>query len=148
MRAVVLTVFCFLALAAAETRPDFSGSWKLNVEKSDIQEASLKGARFEIEHREPVFVISRTLLYASETKNMKFELRTNGKPVVVPYGDDKLNLALRWDDGSLVCSIKDSDDAEAYAEKVSYRLSPDRKILTVTENRKDRPRVWVFSREQ
>lgn len=146
MRAIPLLVLSLIALAAAETRPDFSGSWTLNVDKSDVQEPKLKGAVFKINHREPVFIVTRTLLYESESKNMTFQLRTNGTPVIVPYGDDKLNLAMRWDDGSLVCSIKDSADPETYAEKVNYRLSPDGKVLTVTEHQKDRPRVWVFSR--
>lgn len=147
MRAIVsLTLVC-LASMAADTRPDFSGSWKLNVSKSDIQEPQLQGAVFRIVHREPDFIISRTLLYRTETKDMKIVLRTDGKPVVVACGEENLSVAIRWQDGSLLCSIKDAQDTGDAADRVVYSLSADGKVLTVTQHVKDKPRVWVFQRE-
>jgi hypothetical protein len=147
MRALVSFALVCATCAAADIRPDFSGSWKLNVRKSDVREPQLQGAVFKIVHREPVFVISRTLLYATETKDLKIDLRTDGRPVVVAYGEENLRVALKWEDGSLLCSIGDAEEAEDAADRVRYSLSVDRKTLTVTENAKVKPRIWVFQKE-
>ena len=133
--------------AAAQTRPDFSGSWKLNVGKSDIQEVDLRGALFEINHHDPDFVISRKLVYATETNHLSFAVKTDGNAVVVPYGDERLKVAIRWAGGSLLCSVRDVDDSEADADRVRYSLSPDGKTLVVTEHGVSKPRVWVFEKQ-
>ncbi len=145
MRALLLALAC-AALSGAQTRPDFSGSWTLNLQQSDIDEPHLKGAVFTIEHREPNFAITRTLLYPLETKNMKFALRTDGKPLVVPYGEEKLAVSLRWETNVLVCSIRDALEAENSADRVEYALSHDRKRLTVRGREQGKPRVWIFDR--
>jgi hypothetical protein len=146
MRAlIVVALLCGGAMA--QTRPNFSGSWKLNVARSDIQEPRLKGAVFKIQHQEPEFIISRTLLYSGEQQHMKFNLRTDGSPLVVPYGEEKLMLRVRWDDGSLLCSIRDAL-ARDNADTVKYTLSPNGKVLTVQESGTRQRRVWVFEREQ
>ena len=146
MRRIVLFGAIALACGTSQTRPNFSGSWKLNVARSDLGEPTLRGAIFKIDHREPAFVISRTLLYPSEQKSATFNLRTDGKPLVVPFVDDKLRLALRWDDGSLLCAIREITEAEAAADRVRYSLSSDGRSLTVTEYGKNKPRLWVFER--
>jgi len=143
----LLVIFAIVCAGFSQTRPDFSGSWKLNVAKSDIQEPRLKGAVYKIDHHEPQFVISRTLLYSGDAAEMKFALRTDGEPVNVPYGEERLVLRLRWDDGSLICSIRDIDASDDTADRVRYSLSPDGKTLTVTEHGSTKPNVWVFERQ-
>ncbi len=145
MRALLLAFAC-AALGGAQARPDFSGSWTLNIQQSDVDEPRLKGAVFTIEHREPNFAIHRTLLYPLETKNMKFELRTDGKPVVVPYGEEKLAVSVRWEADALVCSVRDALEAERTSDRVKYALSPDRKRLTVSGLGQGKTRVWIFDR--
>jgi hypothetical protein len=94
MRVAVLIVWLLVPLGTeAQNRPDFSGWWKLDAAKSDIEEPNLKGALFHIEHRDPAFRIARTLVYGGETKTMNFDLRTDGRPVEVRYGEERLVLA-------------------------------------------------------
>jgi hypothetical protein len=150
MRAILVSLLASAAMcrpAAAQHRPNFSGTWKLDVAKSDVQEPRLRVAIFKIDHREPEFTIERTLLYGNDREQMKFDLRTDGRTVVTPYGEEKLALQLRWDDGGLVCSIRDVEDARKNGDTVKYSLSPDGTLLTVTGAAGAKPRVWVFQKE-
>lgn len=148
MRALLVVAFVFAIHASSQPHPNFSGTWRLNVAKSDLQEPNLRGAVFSISHRDPAFVIERNLIYGSERKTAKFNLTTDGKHAIVPYGDEKLDLTLRWNDGGLICSIKQQDDADPEADRVKYSMSPDGKLLTVTELGRHTRRTWVLERQQ
>ncbi len=147
MRWILLFLLAWVGSAAAQTHPDFSGSWKLNLAKSDVREMDLQGALFKIAHHEPDLAISRKLIYTTETNDLSFTLKTDGNAVVVPYSDEKMKIAVRWADASLLCSIRDVDDSEDEADRVSYTLSPDRKTLIVTEHGVSKPRVWIFEKQ-
>jgi len=50
----ITTIVCLCALiAAAQTKPDFSGSWKMNREKSKFADGGPNDILIKIDHKEP-----------------------------------------------------------------------------------------------
>jgi len=70
------------ALAAGEgPKPDFSGTWRFNPEKSKLETFVPKQSKliFVIEHQDPKFKMIRTLILGERTDTLSWEATTDGK---------------------------------------------------------------------
>jgi hypothetical protein len=95
----MLLAFAF----AAQTRPDFSGVWRLNLAKSTLRGPAPKELLVSIEHREPL--LSQVILSVAdhgEEQQLTFTYDTRGgeSTIATPAGDGQ-SLA-HWDGSELV----------------------------------------------
>ena len=80
------------------TKPDFSGEWTLNREKSRLQTPMPDSTLFRIEHREPVFRLTRTHVVKGKADTFSIDLTTDGKEVVkvvVPPGGKLVSIVVK-----------------------------------------------------
>jgi hypothetical protein len=117
--------------ATAGAKPNFSGTWKLDVSKSDFGVLPPDNSRtYVIEHAEPVIKIAVSMDAADGKHDYKMNYTTDGKEAVNDAGGLQLKSILNWEGSSLVENIKlKYQDADVTVKDI-WLLSEDGKLLT------------------
>lgn len=146
----LLALFCAAPVFAQKTeieKPDFSGTWNLNVSKSNL---GLLGSAFKgkcqsqmvITHKEPVVTIQRMIQCNSD--------KTDVKPLISNYTstffsgargennsfeNEKYKSQTKWKNRKIFIEEKllnSKTDKEISSNIIELKLSKDGKILTYT----------------
>ena len=125
-----------IALAGAmSAKPNFSGDWRVIVDKSDYgpmpppQSASLK-----IDHKDPEMKVSTT--QNGDQGEMKFDATysTDGKETTNAMGPMQVKSTAVWDGDELVVNSKIDFNGMDIGVKGKWTLSEDGKTLTQTSH--------------
>jgi hypothetical protein len=134
-----------LAFPAAAT-PNFSGHWKLNTEKSKLDEPYQEERT--IDHKDPELTVSSKASVDGEDEESTIKYRTDGQRTRNMIDGDPLFTTAHWDGDVLVFDselISDTDTTELHDR---WTLSADGKHLTVSRKQKvgydERELVYVF----
>jgi hypothetical protein len=107
---VVLLIVSFFAaggLSLARERPDFSGEWVFNAEKSRLEvKFKLDSAVFTIVHKEPRFKLSRVFVIDGRENALAWALTTDGKEEVTEEDGRTVHSRLFWDGDVLVFDVR------------------------------------------
>jgi hypothetical protein len=129
-----LGVFALAASLAAQSKPNFSGTWKMNVEKSDFGPLPPSNSRTDIiEHNDPTLKVSVSDDGAQGKQEYVLNMTTDGKEVTnnVGGGMEVKNTAT-WEGAGLVVGTKlKFQDTDVTVRSV-WTLSADGKTLTQT----------------
>ncbi len=137
----------------AQGKPDFSGTWKLNVAKSDFGILGGPTSRTDvITHKEPSVTNSVTAEGAQGKQEYTINYTTDGKEAVNKIGPREIKSTVKWAGSSLVVSSKFVfNDADVNGE-ATWILSPDGKTLTVsahfTSTMGDADQKFVFEKQE
>ena len=130
------TFFATLALsvpagAGAQTVPNFSGTWVLQVDKSDFGAMGGPSARTDvIDHQEPKLSIKRTITGPNGEITSNLVYAVDGKPYKNTVANAETTSTLSWDGQTLVMvTLYPSPQGEATITD-RYTLSADGKTLT------------------
>jgi hypothetical protein len=156
-QATVLILFllyaAFPALVAGQEaqKPNFSGIWQFNPQKSKLQIPQPTSSTFRIDHREPQFILSRTHVYDGESDTWGIGLTTDGKEVVRQEKGQTIYCRLYWEGSELVFNSRIVMSGDEAANIVRYQLSPDGQTFTAIERfrapRLQYDNVWVFDKQ-
>jgi hypothetical protein len=116
--------------------PNLSGTWKLNVAKSDFGQIPAPDSRTEtIDDNEPSIKISSAWTGGPMGDgNMSYDLLTNGKETTSSmFGTDAKSTA-NWEGSALVVDTKFQVQDSDVALKSKYELSPDGKTLNIASH--------------
>ncbi len=108
-RFLLLALFLAAAGAAATVldKPNFSGGWVFNAEKSKLEvKVKLESATFTIDHREPDFRLSRVFVINGKTDSYSYALTTDGTEKVEERPDRTLHSRIYWDGDVLVFDVR------------------------------------------
>jgi len=95
------------AAALASEKPNFSGSWVVNAEKSKLEiKFELQSATFAIDHNEPDFRFSRVFVISGKDNALAWALTTDGKEVVTVEDGRTDYSRLYWDGDVLVFDVR------------------------------------------
>jgi hypothetical protein len=124
-----------LVSVSAQQKPDFSGTWKLNVAKSDFGILGGPTSRTDvIIHKDPSLSNSVTAEGAQGKVESKINYTTDGKEAVNKIGDREIKSTLKWAGSVLVINSKFTyNDADVVGED-NWTLSADGKTLTITRH--------------
>jgi hypothetical protein len=132
-------------------KPNFSGTWKFNPEKSKLQIPVPTSSTFRLDHREPEFHLSRTHVYDGKSDTWGVDLTTDGKEVIQESADQTIHIRLYWEGNDLIFDSKIVMKDREATNVVRYHLSEDGKIFTATERfrgpRLKYDNIWVFDKE-
>lgn len=129
--ALLLTV---AFLNAADQKPNFTGEWKLNLDKSDFGPLQPPDRRTDqIEHREPSFRLTSTQARGERESIAQWDCRTDGTRCTASIRGADLKLATKvtWDGAVLVFDSQGTYAAGEVRMSDRWSLSPDGKTLTI-----------------
>lgn len=108
-------------------RPDLSGRWSFNPQKSTLQITAPDSTEILIEHREPEFTLTRTHIIGGRQDIFSLALTTDGKEVTVRQDDLEIRAHASWEGDTLVFSSFVSRTGITGKNVVRYSLgvSPD-----------------------
>jgi hypothetical protein len=126
----VLTVSAFAASLLAQ-KPNFSGTWTLNVSKSDFGPLPAPTGRVDvIEHKDPVLKMSSIVESAQGKQSLVANYTTDGKEVANMQGPQEIKSTVVWDGDKLVFNSKLKAGDNDVTIKNVWSLSSDGNTLT------------------
>jgi hypothetical protein len=132
-------------------RPNFTGTWRFNAEKSMLQIPAPEYAVFVIEHDDPCFCLDRTHAIGGKTDTLSITLNIDGAPVVTSRDGLEIHSTLHWEDDALVFISTFPGHDDQASNTVRYRLDDAGRTLIAKErlrsSRLNYDNVWVFGRE-
>jgi len=124
-----LFVFAALAFGAvalvADTKPDLTGTWKLNVDKSDLGGAPISELVVTVEHKDPSFKFTAKGVAGGQDFEETESFTTDGKPNEDSRGG---SVKCHWDGAALVIEGTAPDGSGGDSSRLV--LSADGKTLT------------------
>jgi hypothetical protein len=119
------------APASAGPKPNFSGTWKLDVAKSDFGILPPDNSRtYVIEHNDPAIKVAVTVDGAQGKQDFTINLTTDGKEAVNNLGGLEAKSTLGWEGNTLVENQKFKFQDNDVTAKDVWLLSDDGKTLT------------------
>ena len=122
-----------LITVAAQQKPDFSGTWKLNVAKSDFGALPGPQSRTDvITHKDPSLSDSVTVESEEGKQQYTANYTTDGKEATNKIGTRDVKTAVKWSGSSLALSSKFTYEGADVAGESTWSLSADGKVLTIS----------------
>jgi len=121
--------------ASTGAKPNYSGTWKLNVAKSDFGPIPGPDSRTDvIEHNDPMLRVSTAQDGAQGKQEYTLNMTTDGKEAINTPGGLEVKSIGGWESNNLVINVKlkfQDNDVEA---KTTWLLSDDGKTLTQNQH--------------
>jgi len=118
--------------ASSGDKPNFSGVWKLNVDKSDF--GPLPGPDSEtdtIEHNEPNIKLAVSQQGGQGKQEYQFEMAINGKEQAIKMGPRDVKTTAQWEGSALVVNAKLMFQDMEVTMKQVYTMAPGGKTVNV-----------------
>lgn len=130
---LLITLFAAAALFA-EDHPNFTGKWKLNVQKSETSGSGLTELVVDVDHKDPVFKYTVKGVAGGQQIEQSESFTTDGKP---SHDSQGLTVTASWDGPALVAVGTAGDGSMVYLSRLT--LSEDGKTITRVFTQKDDP---------
>ena len=125
-----LTLFVGLA-AAAQAKPNFSGDWKLNVDKSEFGPMPPPTSMTsKIDHADPDLKVTSAISGAQGDMTVDAKYNTEGKETSNQFGPMESKTTAKWDGDDLIMDTKLDAGGTEIVIKGKWSLSADGKTLT------------------
>ena len=139
---------------AAQTKPDFSGTWVLNRPASSLPSpvSAVESGVMRIEHREPSFSFHRTYVIGGAPREASFALLTDGRETSETGAKGLTTIStLRWASDALLLAMRVQGPGFTATNEVRYELQNGGTRLRATEQLRspqgDHDAVWIFDRQ-
>jgi hypothetical protein len=120
-----------------KSRPDFSGVWELNFERSILRGSAPKRVLVRIEHREPRLIQQIHLTKADSTEQwMTFTYETDAE-TTNSIGEATARTQARWEGTELVIESWMKAPGREFHFKDHWSLSEDGRTLTMAHRDDD-----------
>lgn len=133
-----VAVLCILALACAaalqaQAKPDFTGTWKTNIAKSDFGSMPApQSATAKIQHKEPKLGVEATSVGDQGERTFTLNFMTDGTETTNQLGPVEIKSKARWEGSALLIDSKAATDQGEITVKEKWALSEDGKTLTLS----------------
>ncbi len=129
----ILLALC--ALAAAAGKPDFSGHWKMNVERSEFGPLPKPDKVIrKIEHREPKLRMVSTQSGSRGEVTGEYNFVIDGTEQVNKVGNVEFRIRPRWEGSVLYIETRRPVEGGELVLRDRWSLSTDGRTLTVRTN--------------
>jgi len=124
---MIAAIVCLCAsMAAAQTKPDFSGAWKMNREKSKFAGGGPDNILIKIDHKEPTFTEEWSMSTPEGARSFQAKYTTDGKETEQEVMGQTAKTSAKWEGDALVIEFKTADSF--FKRKIT--LSADGKTMT------------------
>jgi hypothetical protein len=121
-----------IGLVEAQARSNFSGTWKVNISKSDFGPIPAPDSQVQkINHEDPNIKVN--VAESGENGDLNFDLSytTDGKECTNTVAGNEFKSVLNWEGDDLVIDTKGSFNGTDFTAKDRWTISEDGKTLTV-----------------
>lgn len=115
-------------------KPDFSGTWKFNPEKSKLEIPTPDSATFLIKHDEPDFQLSRTMVFEGNTDTFSVDLTTDGAEISFEHRGLTVKSHLIWQGKELIFASILTRGDEKGTNFVKYRFEDQGQTFIAEES--------------
>jgi hypothetical protein len=127
-----------LAVGDAQSRPDFSGIWQLNVEKSTLRARTPGQILMKIEHAEPNLVQQILVTQKDGAENiLVFTYETTGRETRQPQAGETARSRAHWEGAELVIESWMKTKDREFHFKDYWSLSSEHGTLRMTHRDDD-----------
>jgi len=124
---MIAAIVCIYAsIAEAQTKPDFSGSWKMNREKSKFAGGGPDNILIKIDHKEPAFVEDWSMTTPNGERSFQAKYTTDGKVTEQEVMGRTAKTSAKWEGDTLM--IEWHSEGNFFKRKIT--LSADGKTMT------------------
>ncbi|HJZ67498.1 MAG TPA: hypothetical protein VKF81_05080 [Blastocatellia bacterium] len=127
----LVLAFSFLSLALhveAQTKPNVSGTWKMNAERSRFERGGPKAITIKLDQQGSTLNESLTLTNDQGERTESFTYTLDGKESVLRIEGEQIKATAVWDGASLVLEFK-NDEGLSFRRKIT--VSADGKTMTI-----------------
>jgi hypothetical protein len=149
----LLLFMSLLALGQQASKPNFSGTWIFNAQKSTLQDPAPSSVKFQIEQHDPHIRLSRTQVYGGQSNTWSVDSGTDGQKEVVQHSAlYTSHIRMYWDGDTLVMDEKiTAGDGSKATNTVKYTLADDGKTLVAVESEETpvgkATNKWVYDKQ-
>jgi hypothetical protein len=119
-------------MAQSQAKPNFSGTWKVNVAKSDFGALPAPDSQTDqITHQEPDLKLHVAQSGQMGEMNYDAVYSTDGKEATNTVNGNVFKSTLKWDGDDLSIDTKGSFGGNEFTAKDRWTLSEDGKTITV-----------------
>jgi nuclear transport factor 2 (NTF2) superfamily protein len=149
--ALLVVITSAALIAGDEPKPDFSGTWVFNTDKSRLEKQAPAESVFWIEHHGPGFKLTRTHTWSDDRwDTLSFEATTDAEETYKETGGFETWTRLYWLGEELVLDMKMAYQGERGTNVVHYRLADEGRTFIAAEwyhmPRRKHHNLWVFDR--
>jgi hypothetical protein len=140
-------------VAGEDSKPDFSGTWRFNQEKSKLETIVPNQSELilVIEHKDPEFKMTRTLTLGEKADTLSWEATTDGMENHRKDGDFESRMRMTWTGDELILESRLTRHGEQGTNEAHYRLADEGKTLIAAEwfhmPSSRHHNYWVFDKE-
>ena len=129
---ILLTLLCFTVSITAAGKPDFSGSWKLDPQKSNFGPLPVP-TKYErvVEHVGPAIHVTTQQATGSGGQVIETRFHTDGEYVANSYQSGAARVSGRWDGDRLEVETRRELKGKPLTSVEIWTLSADRHTLTI-----------------
>lgn len=132
-------------------KPDLSGTWAINRERSRLEIPMPDSTVFTIEHREPRFHLERTHVVGETRDVFSIELTTDGRVAESTHRGIRIEARAFWDGDVLVFDSRLTLGEEKGTNTVRYELVAGGMSFIAQERVEfqshTHSNTWVFDRQ-
>jgi hypothetical protein len=125
-----------LGLVQAQANTDFTGTWKIDMAKSDFGPIPAPDSvTMKIAHQDPTLK-ANVASTGGPNGDMTYDTAytTDGKECVNHMGENEIKSTLKWDGDDLAIESKGSFGGGEFTAKGRWNVSADGKTLTITQH--------------
>ena len=127
----VFTIAAFASLGIAADKPNFTGSWKLDPDKSTFGPIPPPSSMTrKIDHTDPALNLTEDRSGPQGDQTLVFKYSTDGKETTNELMGNPVKATAVWDGGSLVINMKADFGGNEIKLTDKWTLSDDGKTLT------------------
>ncbi len=124
---MILSIVCiFVLIATAQTKPNFSGEWKMNPQKSKFADGGPDAITIKIDHKEPALTEDWSMSTPDGERSFQAKYTTDGAETEQNVMGRTAKTSAKWAGDSLVIEFKSANGF--FNRKLT--LSTDGKTLT------------------
>ena len=125
---LALCVFSVSQIAGAQGKPNVTGTWKMNAEKSKFERGGPKNITIKFEQQESTLREALILTNDQGEQTLNFTYTLDGKESEQQIEGQSIKASARWEGSSLVLAFK-NEEGFSFVRKVT--VSADGKTITM-----------------
>jgi protein-S-isoprenylcysteine O-methyltransferase Ste14 len=130
--AFVILLLTLTPAGAQTAKPDFSGTWVLDLTRSRYEPFPAPDTRVDVvEHRDPEIKVIRRDVIAGEERTGKWQCEAGKAECTNTIRGTRMTSRVEWEDGVLVVRSQTDFQGQPASIVDRWTLSPDRRTLTI-----------------